>query len=235
MKKKYARNIFKDGGYTTVFNPESSQNPFRHLYKKKCVEVTKFIELNDDFLRILDIGCGMARIGSALNSSPQRSLICADISFDMLRMGRTRCRSKNTVAYAQADAHHLPFEDHSFDCVVALDLFCHLEDPRSTLQEFHRILTDQGLLVIDSTNGIPLWAFFYPRYVGFNPVKWLRLMALKGVLPGWEGIVTHYTKNQFFEYLSRAQFKISRSLSYGPRICPKWHLAIAKKAGSNKL
>jgi glycogen(starch) synthase len=197
--------------------------------------VIDFVTQRDDFREILDIGGGMARISSALNSFRGRSVICADISLDMLKMGQSRCDQDNPLDFVQCDAHTLPFTNKSFNCIIALDLLCHLKTPVSALQEFHRVLTDNGILVIDSTNSVPLWPLFYPRYMGFNPFKWLKIIRHKGVLPGWESIVTHYTKNEFFSFLLQAQFHIDQTLVYGPKICPKWHLAIAKRVVSGKM
>ena len=234
-RKKYNRDIFANGRYAAHFRPDSSRNPFKRIYDQKRIDVIKFVAHRNDLLEILDIGGGMARISSALNSFHGRSVICADISFDMLKMGQSRCGQNNPINFVQSDAHRLPFTNKSFNCIIALDLLCHLKTPVSALHEFHRVLTDNGMLVIDSTNSVPLWSLFYPRYMGFNPFKWLKIIRYKGVLPGWEGIVTHYTKNEFLKYLLQTQFHIDQTLVYGPKICPKWHLAIAKKVACGKI
>jgi ubiquinone/menaquinone biosynthesis C-methylase UbiE len=116
-----------------------------------------------------------------------------------------------------------------FDCVVGLDLLCHLDEPGKALAEFHRVLKDGGMLILDSTNSKPLWAFFYPRYMGKNPLIWARIVKYHGVYPGWQDLVSHYTRKEFVSMLKDAGFGIEKSIDYGPWICPKWHLMVSKK------
>ena len=41
--------------------------------------------------------------------------------------------------FVQADAHHLPFKDDSFDCLIVSDVIEHLVDPMKALQEAKRV------------------------------------------------------------------------------------------------
>lgn len=43
-----------------------------------------------------------------------------------------------------ADAHHLPFDDESFDTVTASFTFCSVTDPARVLDEVHRVLRPGG-------------------------------------------------------------------------------------------
>jgi len=176
------------------------------------------------------MGGGMGRIALALARSVHRKVVLADISLNMLKLAVERAGGEDNLSLVCSDAHRLPFDEGSFDCIIGLDLFCHLEDPGRALREFHRVLSDRGLLILDSTNSNPLWALFYPRYLGANPMRWWKIMRLGGVLPGWEGIVRHYRRGEFIRFLHEAGFKVVRNLCYGPRICPKWHLTVSRKA-----
>jgi glycogen(starch) synthase len=173
----------------------------------------------------------MGRLSLALARSPQNMVILTDISIDMLKLAENHARGLSNIRVVNADAHQIPFCDKSFDHVVGLDLLCHLEKPEKALREFHRVLTNQGVLILDSTNSNPIWALFYPRYLGTNPLNWLRILKCQGNLPGWENIVKHYPKRNFFSLLHKVGFKVIRSVNYGPIICPKWHLAVLKKRG----
>jgi len=84
---------------------------------------------------------------------------------------------------------------------------------------------------MDSTNSNPLWTLFYPRYMGKNPLTWIKTIKYNGVLPGWEEIVRHYSRDEFFSLLTKMGFEIMKSRNYGPKICAKWHLAVSRKAG----
>jgi glycogen(starch) synthase len=165
----------------------------------------------------------------ALSKSARYRVILTDISIDMLKLAVKQTESLNNIRIFNTDAHQLPFRNDSFDLVVGLDLFCHLDKPTIALREFHRVLKNQGLLIIDSTNSNPLWTLFYPRYLGKNPLNWLKIIKFKGNLPGWETIVKHYPKKIFFSFLNNTGFKVIQHIKYGPLICPKWHLTVSEK------
>ena len=43
-----------------------------------------------------------------------------------------------------ADAHFLPFDDESFDCILAIEVMEHLEYPKSFMDEAYRVLNREG-------------------------------------------------------------------------------------------
>ncbi|MFC2141388.1 class I SAM-dependent methyltransferase [Acidobacteriota bacterium] len=229
-KKPFGRDIFFSGEYVQYFKPDESTNPFYKIYNKKRRDTVEIIEkLKLDCITILDIGGGMGRIAIHLAQLELGQVVLADISIEMIMLALEESKQFSNIKVVNTDAHDLPFNDQSFDIVVGLDLFCHLEQPVRALQEFHRVLRDCGTIILDSTNSNSLWALFYPRYLGKNPFNWLRIMKNKGVYPGWEKIVNHYSKREFFSLLGEGGFSILRTMNYGPALCPKWHLVIANK------
>jgi len=227
------RDIFLTGDYIQHFNPDDEHNPFSNIYDQKRRDTINIVNKSQTPKTILDVGGGMGRISLALAESPQNRVILTDISIDMLRLAVTQAGSLRNLQVVKADAHDLPFKDNSFDHLVGLDLFCHIKKPKKALHEFHRVLASDGTLILDSTNSNPLWALFYPRYLGKNPLNWFRVMKFKGVYPGWEKIVKHYAKKTFFSFLYKAGFEVIKTLDYGPSVCPKWHLAISRKSSQS--
>jgi len=228
-KAPFGKNIFLTGKYIQYFNPDDRRNPFFKIYKRKREDTIGIVNESGDLKTILDVGGGMGRLSLALAKSAKNRVVLSDISMDMLELVEEKAGCLKNIKVVNADAHQLPFWDDSFDLVVGLDLFCHLEKPEKALREFHRVLKNRGMLILDSTNSNPLWALFYPRYLGKNPLNWLRIIKFRGVYPGWETIVKHYPKKKFFSLLHKIGFKITRNLNYGPKICPKWHLAVLRK------
>jgi ubiquinone/menaquinone biosynthesis C-methylase UbiE len=75
----------------------------------------------------------------------------------------------------QADAHALPFDDQSFDCVVNTDAFTMYADPQQAMSEFHRVLVPGGRLV--------LCEYDRPADRNWLGMQWIRLAAKLG-MPG---------------------------------------------------
>lgn len=228
-KRKFEKDIFLTGEYIQHFRPDERQNPFNKIYAQKKRDAINIINAMQNTKAILDAGGGMGRLSLELVKNNKNRVVLLDISMDMLKLAEKYTGNLKNINIINTDAHYLPFRDNTFDIVVGLDIFCHLKNPVDALLEFNRVLTNQGMLIIDSTNSNPFWALFYPRYLGKNPLNWLKTIKFKGVLPGWESIVKHYPKKKFFSFLEKAGFEITRNINYGPLICPKWHLAVSKK------
>jgi SAM-dependent methyltransferase len=106
--------------------------------------------------RILDVGCGDAGLWVAQRAriAPTWHLTLADSSAGMIAEARQRLAGLPcSVRFAVADAQDLPFEDRSFDAVVANHMLYHLADLDRGLGEIHRVLRPAGTLHA-STNGL---------------------------------------------------------------------------------
>ena len=80
---------------------------------------------------------------------------------------------------AVADAHHLPFADGSFDCVVSLNVFEHFAEPHRAADELFRVLRPGGQLLVQTAFLQPLhegpWHFFNATKYGVS--QWFREFA----------------------------------------------------------
>lgn len=222
------RSIFKTGEYRQYFRPEDANCVFAELYRNKMRDIISLVEGVD--VKVLDVGAGPGRISRVI--ADRGEVFLCDIDIEALRQANDRAGGRSYPALA--DAHFLPFEDGQFDYVLAIDLLVHLEKPALALAEFGRVMRPQGRLIIDSTNGNPLWTIFYPSYVGWNPARWIKTLTGGGVLPEWQAIVRHYSKKAFLGMLADAGFVITDERAYGPPICPKWHLVRAMRADYQK-
>jgi ubiquinone/menaquinone biosynthesis C-methylase UbiE len=227
-KSGWGRDIFRSGNYIQYFNPDTPDNPFYRIYQEKKQDTLQILGGLKDIERILDVGGGPGRISRALVKQG-RQVVLLDISCDVLQLAASSEGAVEKPMLVSADAHSLPFPNDAFDCVVSLDLLCHLEAPERALREFHRVLRSRGILVLDNTNGNPLWTLFYPRYLGRNPLNWVRIMRFHGIYPGWEKIVRHYLNKTFAALLHDNGFETIHSINYGPLLCPKWHLRVCAK------
>lgn len=91
-------------------------------------------------------------VGTGLNLPhypPKTSLTGIDLTPEMLEIARKRAaRLGVTIDLRVADAHALPFEDATFDTVVATYSLCNIPDPRTAVFEMARVLRPDGRLVL---------------------------------------------------------------------------------------
>jgi ubiquinone/menaquinone biosynthesis C-methylase UbiE len=79
---------------------------------------------------------------------------------------------QDRVTVSRADAHCLPFDESSFDLVVAVGVLPWLHSPQSALAEMSRVLRPGGALVMTADNRARLTSFTDPRRVlAIPPLK----------------------------------------------------------------
>jgi SAM-dependent methyltransferase len=96
---------------------------------------------------LLDAGCGtgglLARLSAAL---PDGAAIGLDA--DPFACERARAKSGRPVCAGSVDA--LPFADGAFGAIVSADVLCHDGvDEQAALTQFHRVLCDRGILILN--------------------------------------------------------------------------------------
>lgn len=95
-----------------------------------------------DGLRVLDLGCGKGRFARALQDHGA-SVTGIDLSTAMLA-------DADGVQRVRGSARYLPFPAGTFDAVVAIEMFEHLEPAtwRDAIAEARRVLSPRGVLAI---------------------------------------------------------------------------------------
>lgn len=114
---------------------------------------------------VLEVGCGPGWLWAeaAADLPAGLRLTLTDLSPGMVRAAADRAAAVDglTVVDArEADAQHLPFEENSFDVVVANHMLYHLPDPEQGVAELARVCRPDGLLLaatIGSTHLRELW------------------------------------------------------------------------------
>lgn len=95
----------------------------------------------------LEVGIGTGR--NLEHYPPDVELTGIDVSMRMLRRARRRAdRLGRSVRLSVADVHALPFDDASFDTVVATCVFCSVADPERGLAEVRRVVKPDGIVVL---------------------------------------------------------------------------------------
>lgn len=114
------------------------------VYKKLGAEVVKSIEESD---AVLECACGTGAISRAV-AEKCRSLTATDFSAEMLKRAKKKCKKLSNVAFQTANIMQLPFEDESFDKVIAGNVIHLLDDPVGALKELERVCRSGGKLII---------------------------------------------------------------------------------------
>lgn len=100
--------------------------------------------------RVLDIGCGGGFLTNTL-AQAGHDAFGIDLSLNSLKVAKAQDRT-GKAHFIRADALHLPFLDHSFDAVCAMDLLEHVEKPALVIAEAARVLKKGGLFFFHTFN-----------------------------------------------------------------------------------
>jgi SAM-dependent methyltransferase len=106
--------------------------------------------------RVLEVGCGSGLLwASVAHLLPHVQLTLTDLSPGMVDAATAAVAPLANIELAESrtcDARELPFEDGTFDVVVANHMLYHVPDPTLAAAEFARVLTPSGVLIA-ATNG----------------------------------------------------------------------------------
>lgn len=99
---------------------------------------------------VLDVGCGGGFLSNYLGEQGHR-VTGLDASADALAIASQYDRT-GRVRYQRGDALDLPYPDHSFDAVCAMDFLEHVENPDRVIAEAARVLKPSGLFFFHTFN-----------------------------------------------------------------------------------
>ena len=103
---------------------------------------------HDSPARVLEVGCGTGAFASRIAAAlPTSDLVAVDQSARFVEL-----TGRRGLDAQRADAQDLPFDDDSFDTVVAMWMLYHVADLHRGLSELRRVLRPGGRLVA-VTNG----------------------------------------------------------------------------------
>jgi len=117
--------------------------------QKLIKEFFKDIPLQESWT-CLDAGCG---IGNNIATLIQyfSHIKAIDYSDKAIKFVKDRFKN-NVIHFHQADLHHLPFTDQSFDFVICTEALEHCHSPAQVIRELYRILSVDGYAIISSQN-----------------------------------------------------------------------------------
>ena len=99
---------------------------------------------------VLDVGCGDGVLTYRIVKKGANA-IGLDSSEDAIKLAKEIFSGKNLPAkFILADAHEMPIENNSIDCVVLGEVLEHAAEPEKLLSEIQRVLRAEGKVVIST-------------------------------------------------------------------------------------
>lgn len=103
---------------------------------------------------VLEVGCGggalLPRLAAAVGQAGR--VVGIDISADQIAAARRLSTGIDIFETATADVYQMPYDDASFDALVAIQVIEYLDRPAEALCELRRVSGAHGRLVILATN-----------------------------------------------------------------------------------
>ena len=159
-------NLYGDRWYTAFDDPVALLRAESKTKAPWIIEKLRSNQLVNSDTKILDVGCGAGFLSNELVKLDMQ-VTGVDLSEESLKVA-ARHDITGRVTYQAADAYHLPFADHSFDVVTAMDFLEHVENPNEVIKEFSRVLKPKGLFIFHTFNRNPL-----AHLVIIKMVEWL--------------------------------------------------------------
>lgn len=151
------------------------------------------------YLNILDLGCGMGRMGFQL-SEYGFHVIGIDISKRQIKNAISlRKKYKIECEFLVGDAEKLPFKKGSFDGVVSMGMLEYVDNPEMFFEEIKRVLVSDGLAVLTSS---------HRGFINRSLIRFLESVIRKGKKKdGWD--IYSYTMEEISLKARSAGFRIA--------------------------
>ena len=143
-------DLFIHLGHWDALGPGAAASDLRAAQQRLDDHLVALAEVRDG-LAILDVGCGFGGTLATVDAlACDLRLTGLNIDPRQLRVAEARVRPRpgSSVTWVEADACALPFEDGSFDRVLAIECIFHFASRRRFLAEAARALRPGGRLVL---------------------------------------------------------------------------------------
>jgi ubiquinone/menaquinone biosynthesis C-methylase UbiE len=148
-----ARGQVSQGGDTSQANSERVALAGLTGYVSYQLHVNRYAFAADYVggKRVLDVACGPGYGSAYLGEKGAKLVIGGDISRDAVREANSRFQG-DSVFFVELDAASLPFYDNFFEVAMSFETIEHLDDYRSYLSEYRRVLVPGGVFICSTPN-----------------------------------------------------------------------------------
>lgn len=122
---------------------------FENLYNGKCNrgierEIEKLVKPEDT---VLECACGTGLLTVPM-ARKSRHVTATDLSEGMMKKAQKKLAGSSNVSFETANITNLPYENNSFDVVVAANVIHLLDNPDKALEEMKRVCRPGGRIII---------------------------------------------------------------------------------------
>ncbi len=166
-------------------------------------ELEKFTNLLPSSARVLDAGCGVGKPTSLYLAKKGFNVIGVDISSKLVDLARQNVPGAN---FYQKNILELDFPDNTFDGIICVYTLWHIprEDHSTIIQNFHRMLETNGILVFNTaTHGTDSMSNFFGQpmlWSNHNPSKTLDMVRNAGFEILFEGALILGGEKQYWVF-----------------------------------
>ncbi len=121
--------------------------------------------------RILELGCGTGGYWEGkIEELPEGTkLVLSDYSEGMVKEMYGKFGNHENVSIRQIDIQSIPYDDNSFDFVIARHMLYHVPDLSKGLSEVRRVLKRGGILYTSTNSDKGMRAYLHDEMHRFNP------------------------------------------------------------------
>ena len=129
---------------------DGSVEDFRRAAEELSIKMCEAGRITDN-QKVLDVGCGFGGTIATINNR-YKYMDLVGVNIDERQLSRARqivkAAETNKVEFVEADACKLPFENSSFDVVLAVECIFHFPSRELFFKEAKRVLKPGGCLAI---------------------------------------------------------------------------------------
>ena len=150
----------------------------------------------------LDVGCGTGLFWSTLpHPLDEVNLVLADISHSMIKLATTAVGQRVAqVRGVEANVQSLPFDDASFDVVIANHMLYHATDVDTAVGEIRRVLRPRGRLVASTVGPSHLREVVEIARATFSTPRERNLGDIFGPVSGFAALERHFDAVEWRTY-----------------------------------
>ncbi len=148
-------------------------------------------------MHVLEVGTGTGLIAREI-ADEVKHIQATDYSEKMIKVAQNIEHASN-ITYSCANVFDLPFENNTFDAVVAANILHIIPNPEKALESIHRVLKTNGLLIAPT--------FLWKDKINLRGKIQKIFMQISGI-----PLHSKWDKTTYAEFIQNNNFEITKSV-----------------------